>query len=364
MAERADAVFVIADLGAGGAQAALVRAADALTKRGRRVAVVTLSGAGGDFHRLPGGVARIALDAVGESSNPLAGLIRNAGRVLALRGALRRSGARAALAFVTQTNILTILAGLGLGMRIVVSERNDPRKQAPPGVWRRLRDLLYPRAAAITANSQGAVAALAEAFPGIAPVLLPNPPPAPAPVPAGTRRPEFIFNVGRLHRQKGQDVLLDAFAAFARHLPEVRLVVAGEGGERAALEARALALGIADRVELRGAVADVGALFAQGPVFALPSRHEGTPNALLEAMAHGLACVASDCSPGVAASLRDGADGLLVPPEDANALAAVLRRLFDDPDLRARLAAGAHAQARARAQDGAIEIWERVLGLA
>jgi GalNAc-alpha-(1->4)-GalNAc-alpha-(1->3)-diNAcBac-PP-undecaprenol alpha-1,4-N-acetyl-D-galactosaminyltransferase len=363
MADRVDAAFVIADLGAGGAQSALVRAAAGLVRRGRRVAVVTLSGSDGDFHRLPEGVVRIALDAVGESSNPLMGLVRNLGRVRALRRALVESRARAALSFVTQTNILAVLAGWGLGMRIVVSERNDPRKQALSGVWRRLRDLLYPRAAVVTANSQGAVDALAAEIPGIAPVLLPNPAPAPAFEPAGIARPSFILNVARLHRQKGQDVLLDAFAAFAPYHPQVRLVVAGEGGARESLEARARALGIADRVDMPGAVADVAGLYGQGPVFVLPSRHEGTPNALLEAMAHGLACAASACSPGVAASLRDGQEGLLVPPEDAVALAAALRRLFEDPDLRARLAVAAHARAVERARADGLEVWERVLGL-
>jgi glycosyltransferase involved in cell wall biosynthesis len=99
-----------------------------------------------------------------------------------------------------------------------------------------------------------------------------------------------------------------------------------------------------------------------GPVFVLSSRHEGTPNALLEAMAHGLVCIATDCSPGVGEALRDGVDGILVPPDDAAALAAALERIFDDPELRWRLAAAAHAAAVARAQSYDLDVWERVLG--
>ncbi len=363
MADRFDAAFVIADLEAGGAQRAMLRAVDGLRARGWRIAVVTLADPSSDFYRLPNGVRRESIGGVAASGNFIVGLLRNVARAWALRQALRRIGAPVALSFVTQTNILLLTAGVGLDMRLVVSERNDPRKQALGGVWRRLRDLLYPRASAVTANSQGAVETLAADIRGIAPVLLPNPPPATVETPCAAARPDVILNVGRLHRQKGQDTLVEAFAAIApRHL-DVRLVVAGEGGERKMLEAQARQLGIADRVDFPGAVSDIEAYYRRGPIFAFPSRHEGTPNALLEAMAFGLACVASNCSPGMAATIADGQDGMLVPPDDPAALAAALNRLLDDEALRTRIAAAALDTARQRTRTSDIEAWERVLGL-
>jgi glycosyltransferase involved in cell wall biosynthesis len=363
MTTPADIALVIADLESGGAQRVLVRAAHALRARGWRVAVITLAGPSGDFFRLPDGVDRIAIGGVAASSNLFVGILRNLRRVRALRRALVQSRARTALSFVTQTNVLLLLAGRGLGIRLVVSERNDPTLQALPGVWRRLRDWLYPRADAVTANSEGAAESLARLIPGIAPELLPNPlPPAADPVDAA-KPPRAILNVGRLHRQKGQDTLLAAFASLAAEFPALRLILAGEGGERGALLALAERLGVAARVEMPGAVADIDALYRNGCIFALPSRHEGSPNALIEAMSHGLACVACGASLGVRELMTDGIEGMLVPVDDAPALAFALRSLLLSPDLRARLGAAAHAALRARESGSPISVWERVLGL-
>lgn len=144
--------------------------------------------------------------------------------------------------------------------------------------------------------------------------------------------------LGRLHRNKGFDVLLEAVA----RVPQLHLWLAGEGEERAALEARVRALGIADRVRLLGWREDVPALLAACDVLVSSSRHEPLGNVVIEAWAAGVA-VAATASEGPRALIRNGENGLLVPVEDAAALAAALGRVVEDGGLRATLAAGGRA---------------------
>ncbi len=119
-------------------------------------------------------------------------------------------------------------------------------------------------------------------------------------------------------------------------MSDTRVLVAGDGPERAALEARARRLRVAGAVEFLGYRADVEAVYAALDVMVLPSRHEGFGVAFLEAMAMGVPVVGTRVVGSVDA-VEDGITGLLVPPADPAALAAAIRRLFDDPPLRRRL---------------------------
>jgi glycosyltransferase involved in cell wall biosynthesis len=139
-----------------------------------------------------------------------------------------------------------------------------------------------------------------------------------------------IGTVGRLHRQKGHTVLIDAAALVARDFPAARFVIIGEGEERAALERKAGIVGVAQRFEMTGASHDVPFRLASMDLFVLPSLWEGLPLTLLEAMAVGVPVVATSVD-GVAEVIEDGEDGLLVPPGDSSALAAAIVRLLRDP---------------------------------
>jgi glycosyltransferase involved in cell wall biosynthesis len=144
------------------------------------------------------------------------------------------------------------------------------------------------------------------------------------------------LTVSRLNREKGIDLLLEAWALSSQRKTS-RLRILGDGAERADLEALARRLGIADRVEFAGFVSDKVPHWQQASAFVMSSRFEGFPNALCEAMAAGLPSVSFDCPSGPRAILSDGINGLLVPAEDTRALAAALDRIAGDPALRDRL---------------------------
>ena len=152
---------------------------------------------------------------------------------------------------------------------------------------------------------------------------------------ASETRP-LVLTPARLDAQKGHRTLFEAIA----RVPDAVFALAGEGPEREPLEALAAQLGIGERVRFLGRRDDVPQLLAACDVFALPSLYEGSSLAVLEAMAAG-APVVSSAIGGTNELVEDGESGLLVPPGDAEALAAAMRRLLDDPELRERLASSA-----------------------
>ncbi len=179
-----------------------------------------------------------------------------------------------------------------------------------------------------------------------------------------TRRPagdgSRIIAVGRLVRQKGFDLLLQAFARLAADAPDATLTIFGDGPERRALEKQARALRIDDRVSLPGTTPSPGAWLAAGDIFVLSSRFEGFPNVLVEALAAGFAAIAFDCPWGPSDILTDQQNGLLVPPEDVDALARALLRLTRDAALRSALRKAAPAAADRYALPGVLVRWDAV----
>ncbi len=361
-----DVAFVIGDLGPGGTQRVLSAVSEALAERGVRICIVTLAPPEDDFFPLPEGISRLVIGGNRESSTLIDAVAANLRRLLALRRALKQAGAPTVMSLIGVTNILTVLAAFGLGLRIVISERNDPARQSLGRAWDGLRRLLYRRADLVTANSQAALASLGSYVPRQKLAYLPNPLPRPpdshSPDQGGTA--SVILNVGRLAPQKAQDVLIAAFARLAPQHPDWQLEVLGEGEAEAALKHQAAALGIAERVHFPGLSNDPFSHYRSAAIFALPSRFEGTPNALLEAMSCGLAVIVSDAPGGMQDLVEDDVNGLVVPVDDEAALADRLRLLIGDPERRQRLGQAARARLSESDPDQALVVWERILGLA
>lgn len=144
-----------------------------------------------------------------------------------------------------------------------------------------------------------------------------------------------LLFVGRLAPEKGCLVLIEAVAQLA----DVTLDIVGDGPSRAALRERAAALGIADRVVFHGYMDETGVRrrLAEADVFVMASFAEGVPVVLMEALAAGVPAVATRIA-GIPELIEDGVTGFLVPPAEPNALAEVVRRLLEDPELRNRIA--------------------------
>jgi glycosyltransferase involved in cell wall biosynthesis len=179
---------------------------------------------------------------------------------------------------------------------------------------------------------------------------------APADLPVPSSAPKLLA-MGRLHPNKGFDVLLRAIAL----LPRGHLYLAGAGPEEAALRALAAELGITDRVSFLGWRRDIGALLAAADMFICSSRHEPLGNIVLEAWSAAKPVIAA-AAQGPSELISDGADGLLVAREDAPALAAAITGLAENPARAAALGAAGRAHfAAAFAEAPVIARWQRLL---
>lgn len=158
-------------------------------------------------------------------------------------------------------------------------------------------------------------------------------------LPPGAR---VILSVGRLSTEKGHADLLAAVRLLLRDRPQltIRLILVGDGIERPALERAASAPDLASSVIFVGHCSNVWPYYSLADVFALPSHSEGSPNALLEAMAAGVPIVACKVG-GVPETVEDGSSALLVPPANPSTMAAALARVLENPALASTLVANA-----------------------
>jgi glycosyltransferase involved in cell wall biosynthesis len=280
-------------------------------------------------------------------------------RVAVLRRALREAAPDIVISFLTRTNIMAVLATRGMGMPVIVSERNNPELQAFGPVWNWLRARLYPRAFCLVTMTEGALGFFPPEMRERGRVI-----PNPVDLPANWRERRggnVLAAVGRLVPQKGFDLLLQAFAEIAPRFSGWTLVIWGEGEERARLERQRDSLGLRDRVRFPGVSERPGVWVETADAFVLSSRYEGWGIVLLEAMAAGLPVVSFDCEWGPRDMVEDGVDGLLVPREDVTALARALAAVLGDPTLRARLGTTARASAQRFTPDKVAARWDEVV---
>ena len=173
---------------------------------------------------------------------------------------------------------------------------------------------------------------------------------------------------GRLEEQKGHDVLFEALSRLVKNGLDFTLIVAGDGSRRSWLEQQALSLGLSPRVQFVGQLEDVGSLLAASDAVLLPSRWEGLPLVLLEAMARGRPIVATAVG-GVGDVLTDGVNGTLVPAGDVEALAEALVNLQRKSDRAWRMGQAAAERVRDHYTWHAVaeefeSVYDEVLGLA
>jgi glycosyltransferase involved in cell wall biosynthesis len=332
--------FILPTLGAGGAERVASLLCNWWAEEGHAVELVTFEpeGSAGSY----GLDERVSLRQI-TALNPGGELARvgtNWRRLAHIRARLKAYAPDVVVAFTTEANIVALLAARGLGVPVVISERNQPER---PGLGRftpLARRLTYPLAAALVVQTE-AIAGWARARFGVPVHVLPNPVRLPSWQLASQNRAVEIVAAGRLVKQKGFDILIGSFAEIAASHPGWSLTIYGDGPDRTSLKEQIRALGLEDRVSLPGVTNDMASALTKAGLFVLASRYEGYPNVLVEALAASCPVVATDCPGAVAEILRGGKYGLLAPCEDKHALAAALTRAISDPGLRAGLSAQA-----------------------
>jgi GalNAc-alpha-(1->4)-GalNAc-alpha-(1->3)-diNAcBac-PP-undecaprenol alpha-1,4-N-acetyl-D-galactosaminyltransferase len=364
-------LFLVSSMQGGGAERVAALLCNNWAARGHRVTLMpTFSGRGECIYPLD---QRVRLDYLADRL----GTTRQSGwnkmrRLWALRRIIHLDRPDVVVSFLPHVNVAAILAALGSEVPVIVSERTYPPMLPLSRTMERLRRWSYPRAAAVVMQTEQGRKWLEAMTPDARAYIIPNPVVYPLPVGVPQLAPdtvvaegrEILLAVGRLGEEKRFDRVVDAFARLADRYPSWDLVILGEGAQREDLEARREQLGVGARIHLPGRVGNLSDWYRRASLYVMSSRFEGFPNTLLEAMAHGLPAVSVDCETGPRDIIRQGIDGLLVPPDDgAEGLARALEALIADPDRREQMAAAAVEVRERFSMDHIAAQWDRILGL-
>jgi glycosyltransferase involved in cell wall biosynthesis len=171
---------------------------------------------------------------------------------------------------------------------------------------------------------------------------------------------KVLIAAGRLTPQKGFDLLLDAFSKVNARHPDWQLKIFGQGPLMDELSGRIEALGLTGAAHLPGITRKLPEELAAAGMFVLSSRFEGLPMVLLEAMTLGVPAVAFDCPTGPAEVIRNGHNGLLIPPQDTGALADGICELIENPHRRAAMRVAARESSAEFTMPAVREHWERL----
>jgi glycosyltransferase involved in cell wall biosynthesis len=336
------AAFFLPDLDAGGAQRTIINLVGALPEH--EIDAVLIAGRGD-------GAARAWLDPDTHFIDLGCRRLRQA--VLALRALLAHERPDVLFSTVADANVVAALAAHGVRPRpgLILRETNSHRARDDLSLARKIAiGWAYRTADAVVALSAGVGRELAADY-RLDPAkvnTIHNPidvnawatrahaaRSGPAPWKDAGDAP-VLLGAGRLIRQKGFDLLLRTLARCEGEGRRAHLVILGEGPERAALSALATSLGVS--VSLPGYVPDPAPYYAHADLFVLSSRWEGFGHVIVEAMASGLPVIAFDCPYGPADILGEGEGGVLVPPENIEALAVAIDALVGAPARRAEIA--------------------------
>jgi GalNAc-alpha-(1->4)-GalNAc-alpha-(1->3)-diNAcBac-PP-undecaprenol alpha-1,4-N-acetyl-D-galactosaminyltransferase len=307
-------LFLVSSLGSGGAERVATTLCNAWAARGDDVTLIsTYSGGGIPFYDVSAQVELIPLADVARSSGR--GLRSYARRLLTLRRLIVQRRPEVVVSFLPNVNVAAILSTAFTAIPLIVCERNDPSTRSALDVWEIACKLTYRFADMLTVQTEAVAAKAGKIYPGVRRLrVIPNPLPDGVTVQdavfTGPRR--TLLSLGRLARQKQVNKLIAAFSELAPRFPEWDLHIYGDGPLRPALLSQIERSRMQNRVFLRGKTTEPWKVMADADAFAMTSKHEGFPNALLEAMGTGLACIATDCPSGPREITCNGSDATCI----------------------------------------------------
>jgi GalNAc-alpha-(1->4)-GalNAc-alpha-(1->3)-diNAcBac-PP-undecaprenol alpha-1,4-N-acetyl-D-galactosaminyltransferase len=356
-------LFLISSLGAGGAERVATTLCNAWSARGDDVTLVpTYSGGGAAFYEVGHEVELITLaDLVGTAPK---GLRSYARRLLTLRRLIGKRKPDVIVSFLPNVNVAAILATAFMSVPLIICERNDPSSRSPSGIWEIACKLTYRFADMLTVQTDAVAVKAARLYPGLAKIsVIPNPLSEGVLSTTASKNTarRILLSMGRLTEQKQVDKLIAAFAELASRFPDWDLHMYGEGPLKTSLALQIDESGLQVRVSLKGGTREPWQVMAGADAFVMTSKYEGFPNALLEAMGTGLACVVTDCPSGPREITCDGRDALLVPMGDSQGLLDALARVMGNDLLRRDLGRQARESVTGRfSLDAVIAQWDQL----
>jgi len=278
-----------------------------------------------------------------------------------LRVTLRELDAKQAVSFLPVPNVLLVLSSIGLPVKTIVCERNNPYLQQDlNSAWKLLRRFCYPLADKITVNSEAAEE-FCKTFRKRTDVIRISNPPVWNSEPVDALANRVILYVGRIVYQKGIDLLLDAVLQVDLRKRGWTLVLVGDGNEKARLRAKSREMGLDDLIFWKDPTPQIMKEYRDAAFVVLPSRFEGTSNSMLEALAMGLPVVTSPAGAGDV--VKHDVNGIVLQELSVENLANALERMVSDSDLRKKLTLSCISQIDRGVSKKKISEWESLFEL-
>lgn len=327
--------FVIYSLGTGGAERAVSGLANYLINS-NEISIITLVKST-SFYDLDGNVQLLhCLGATQTHTNIFKSFFNGGRRINHLIKHLKSVKPDVVISFMHTSNIYSIWACKWLSIPCIISERANHAVDKIPTNHERLRNLSYPHCSKLIVQTRGNQNYYSKILPLDKISIVPN---AISSIIKSNRafkggnKERFILSVGSFKNGKAQDVLIKAFAQLPNS-SNWRLVFLGEGQNLVKFKMLVNELGLAGKVDFKGAQKDVPFYYNRAAMFVFTSEHEGFPNALLEALYFGIPSISTNCPHGPADMITEGENGFLVPVGDVNALVEKMRLLMESIELQ------------------------------
>ncbi|PWK19957.1 glycosyltransferase family 4 protein [Xanthomarina spongicola] len=324
--------FVLPNLNAGGAQRVVSSLANSLIKE-YDVCIIVLYNCDPFYKLHPDISIRFCLPEYNSNPNTFQSIINIFKLVNSLIKILKNNNTSIAIGFMPVTNIYTILATRFINIPNIISERANPKYSSMNKFWTYFRKIAYPFANCLVVQTK-ANKDFFKTYVRTEIEVINNPVDRELLEKRNFQFPKenIILNVGRLDEPKNQDLLICAFSNINNS--KWKLILVGDGNNYNEYKNLIASLKMQDKIILAGNITDVSKYYNMSKIFAFTSKCEGFPNALIEAMSFGLACISTDCPHGPSEIINNNHNGILIPVGDQKALEENLVKLMNDEVLQ------------------------------
>lgn len=335
-------MFFYSSMMAGGAERMISALANCYAKQEIEVSIAVVNNLP-SFYTLHPQVSLLKIEDPKNSQNVWQAINNNLKIIFSTRHVLKEVKPDCVICFGINYVVYSLIAKTFLNIKVIGSERTNPYSSTK-GFWDNMKKFASPLADGYIFQTNGAKRYYPKSIQKKCEVIqngiLIDSLPADI-MPLNKRIPKSICAVGRLDVNKNFDKLICAFAQFLKMYPSYTLTIYGEGEERGKLEELINNLHLGEKVFLTGQVSNILEEVSKREIFILSSRYEGMPNALIEGLACGCGCIATDCDFGPNELIQDGKNGLLIPVGDIDAMTSAMQKLASDRSLLEKLAKNA-----------------------
>lgn len=346
-------VFVGSLSGFGGAQKSLIMIANGLAGLGLDITIVSFNS------------DRIVYDifdsikVIPIADNEKLKIGRIITRFWNLKKKLKKIKPDLVISFWVQPAIFIAVLSKFIRFKTIYSERGDPSDKEYNGLLGFLRNIFFMFIDGFVFQTKGAKKYFSNSIQNRSVVINNSVPLKYNDFPIPAERKKIIVNVGRLHEQKNQELLINSFAEISEKFPEYKLEIYGEGELKNRLDGYIKNLNLEKKVYLKGATKNLFDEIVGSSLFVLSSDYEGMPNALMEAMALGIPCISTDCSPGGAKELiTTGENGIITPRNSVAELAEAMKYMLENKNESERMGRNSKKICNTHSEDVILNYWK------